>query len=229
MTRIYNISDARLLQHTGVLLETIKTDLPQFTAFDPDLDEALITELSGLYSETLEEGGDDVARGKVGEKTQSLLDEMKRADKATKSLRYWVKKTFEKDPASLKRFQLVKYWKVRDRQPELVVYMNTLAAVVAELRAPLEAAKVPVDLLDSVKSIADALSAADISQESSKGGRSAATQARVTRLNAIYDTDRKINNAAEFIYDDDPAKRERYRIPGNAKPSTEDEEPEGEG
>jgi hypothetical protein len=224
MERKFKISDARLLQHTGVILEALTTDLPNFTAFDEDLSPELVAALNTNYLAALEEGGDDVARGKVGEKTQNLLNEMKRSDKMMTDLRYWLKKIFANDPAALKRFQLSKYWKIRNQQPELVTYLNRLVAVVAEFRARLEAGKAPVALLDSVKTITDALTKADVVQENSKGGRQSSTQARITLLNAIYATDKSFSNAAEMIYSDDPAKRELYRIPGNSQPSTQDEE-----
>ncbi len=102
MDRKYNISDARLLQHTGVVLEALESDVTNFTAFDEDLSAELVAALNNNYQTALEEGGDDVARGKVGEKTQSLLDEMKRADDLLKSLRYWLKKTFAQGAAALK-------------------------------------------------------------------------------------------------------------------------------
>ncbi|MEQ8365051.1 MAG: hypothetical protein RH948_19410 [Cyclobacteriaceae bacterium] len=228
MDRKYNISDARLLQHTGVVLEALATDLPDFTAFDEDLNAALVAALNDDYQAALIEGGDDVARGKVGEKTQKLLDETKRADDMMKAMRYWLRKTFAQDPAALRRFGLAKYWKVRNRQAELVTYLNMLVSTVAEFRTELEEAKVPVALLDSVKTISDALTKADVVQENSKGGRQSATQARVLRLNALYTTDQSLNNAAEIIYSDNPAKRDIYRLPANNQSNTDEEEGEAE-
>jgi hypothetical protein len=47
-------------------------------------------------------------------------------------------------------------------------------------------------------------------------------------LNTIYTTDQTLNNAAEMIYTDDPAKRERYRIPSNSPSNSQDEEESGD-
>ncbi len=141
-----------------------------------------------------------------------------------KSLRYWVKKAYENDKAGQKLFQLGKYWKVRNRQAELVAYLAALASVVQAQRAKLEAVNTPADLLDSVGVIAKAVEQANIVQENSKAGRKADTVERVERLNAIYATALTLSNAAEFVYDEDLVKRELYRIPGNSQPSTEDEE-----
>ncbi len=226
MRRIFNITDARLLEHTGVTLEALTTDLADFTAFDPDLNQDKVTALTDLYRTTLEEGGDDMVRGKLGEKTQTLLDVMDSSNKIIKSLRYWVNKAFEDDPAGHKRFRLTKYWKVHNNQPELIAYLSSLATVVEELRPQLEAANAPAELLDSVKTLSMDVEAANNIQENSKGSRGSATQDRVTRLNSIYAICQQFNRAAEYIYDEDPAKREQYRIPGYTPPGESVEESE---
>lgn len=224
MKRTFNIADPRLLEHTGVVLEASNEDLPQFTAFDPDLDEAFVSALSAAYVTTLEEGGDDAARGKLGEKTQALLNAIKYCGKVVKNLRYWVKKTYEDNPAKRKRFRLRRFWKVRDTQAELVTYMAALASTVAELRPELEEANAPADLLDSVKTGSEELTRANTVQENSKGARGTATHERIIRLNKIHSLVKKLSDAAEYVFEDNPAKRELYRIPGNSQPSTFDEE-----
>lgn len=224
MERIFRITDSRLMEHGGVTLEFLKGDLPEFTDFDPDLGTEKEARLRTLIQEALEEGGDDVVRGKLGEKTQSLLQAMDRCDETVKRLRYWVKKTFKNDPAARKRFRLSRYWKIRNNQPRLITYMSALATVVGELRGPLEAASTPTDLLDSLKPLSEEVEEANNVQENSKGGRGMATQERIIRLNEIYAICREFSDAAESIYSDDPAKREVYRLPGNSQPSTEDEE-----
>lgn len=224
MERTFRIADARLLEHSGVILEALNTDLPKFTAFDPDLAAEPVSRLQTLYTTSLEEGGDNAALGKLGTKTQTLLEEMNRCTKMIASLRYWVKKAFENDRASQRRFQLPRYWKVRNTQAELIAYISALASTVAELRPQLEAANAPADLLDSVKQIGDALAEANTIQENSKGSRGSATQERIMRLNEIHTLCRKFSDAGEFVFADDPARRELYRLPGNSKPATDDED-----
>ncbi len=161
-----------------------------------------------------------MARGAAGVKTQMLLREMKKAARMLKFLRYWVKKVYENDQASLKLFQLSKYWKVRNRQAELIAYLSALATTVAEQRSKLEVANVPADLLDSVADIAKSLKEANIAQENSKAERQADTQNRVDRLNDIYSVCVAFSNAAEFVFEENPAKRELYRVPGNSRSGT---------
>lgn len=223
MKRKYNIADARLLVHTGKILLALEEDLPDFTAIDPDLNEALVATQKNKYEIALAEGGDDVSRGALGVKTEVLLEEVKRAGKILKHLRYWVKKVYEDDPAGLKLFQFGKYWKVRNRQAALIAYLNALATTVDEQRPKLEAANAPADLLDSVLAITKSLEEANVRQKNGKAGRQADTVKRVERLNGIYAVCVAFSNAAEFAYEESPAKRKFYLLPGNSRPSAEDE------
>ena len=226
MNKLFKISNARLLEHAGVTLEALSTDLADFTTFDPDLNAEKVTTLTDLYQTALQEGGDDVALGKLGEKTQAIIREMNQCDKAMKSLRYWVDKAFANDPAGRKRFGLTSYWKVHNNQPELIAYLSSLNTVVTELRPTLEAANTPAALLDSVATLAANLEAANNAQENTKGQRGTATQERRTRMNTIYTICQQFSRAAEFIYDDNPAKREQYRVPGYVTSDTQVEESE---
>ncbi len=71
MNRKFVISDARLLEHAGVILKNLSDSLADFSAFDPDLNQDKITRLNELYQVALAEGGDHAERGKLGEKTQA--------------------------------------------------------------------------------------------------------------------------------------------------------------
>lgn len=224
MRKSFSIAIARLLEHASIILKALQTDLQEFTTFDPDLNETLVSELDSQYHISLSEGGDSVARGVLGLKTQSLLAVIKECDTTVKSLRYWVKKAFANDPASLKRFNLTGYWKIRNKQAELITYMNTLATVVESLASELSAVNAPVELLETIKPLATALEEANSDQENEKGIRSTAAQERTERLNALHANCVKFSDAAEYIFTEQPAKRELYRIPGNSSPSIEDEE-----
>lgn len=49
-----------------------------------------------------------------------------------------------------------------------------------------------------------------------KGTRTVDTAERVGQLNELFQHSRDFNAAAEFVYFDDPAKRDLYRPPSNA-------------
>ena len=56
----------------------------------------------------------------------------------------------------------------------------------------------------------------------SKENKTVKTEARIKRLKTIYDILRSFNAAAEFVYFDEVAKRDRYRTPSGSK-TAEDE------
>lgn len=70
--RRFNVSDAILLAHTGKVIERLPEDLAIIQVEIPVIDQEFADQLNADYRLALEEGGDDVARGKVGQKTQTL-------------------------------------------------------------------------------------------------------------------------------------------------------------
>ena len=64
---------------------------------------------------------------------------------------------------------------------------------------------------------ADVLKTAEAEQESHKGARMVDTVERVERLNAIYEILRAFNAAAEFVYYEQPVKRDQYRTPAGGQ------------
>lgn len=222
MRKSFNISVALLLEHTSTILKALTTDLERFTAFDADLNQSLVSEIQSQFNESLAEGGDEVVKGVVAQKTQTLRQVSKDCDNAVKTLRYWVNKAFADDPASRKRFQLSNYWVVRNRQADFITFMNSLATVVDSLRPGLEAANTPVELLDSIRQLTLSLKLANSDQKNEKGNRTSATQERTVRLNALYANCAKFSKAAKYVFRDCPAKRKIYRIQSNNSSSTED-------
>lgn len=226
--RRFKVSDAILLAHMGKILERLPEDLTIIQEAIPVIDQKFADQLKADYLLALKEGGDDVARGKVGQKTQNLLDTMDGSKPIVKKLRFYLGEVYEDNPAKRKSFYLWKYWKIANSQPELIKYMNGLAQLVEENRDELEAGGVPADLLDSVGANAKALAKADAVQESSKGGRANATQARVIALNSLYERGLKLDRATDIAFEDDPVRAAFYNMPQPA-PKAEDVEEEEDG
>lgn len=73
--RNYSFADGILLAHVGKVNETLPEDLPTFEAEFPMINQGFLEGMIEDHEVALEEGGDDVAKGSVGLKTQHLLDE----------------------------------------------------------------------------------------------------------------------------------------------------------
>ena len=215
--RRYKISDSKLLQHTGIILAYLETELPAFTALDADLNTSLVQSLEKSYEDMLAEGGDDLARDKVGEKTEDLSEEVRQTDTVMMELRYWVNKRYKDNPEIITQFQLSTYWKVRNRPAELVVYLKTLGSILKERKTELTASNVPSSLLLKVGTQTQALATALHAKELSKSKRQADTQQRVIKLNMIYGVCLQFWKAAKLVYKAEVARRNQYRLPRTRK------------
>ncbi len=228
ITRKFSISDAILMAHIGKILEGLPRDQPVFEEEIAIIDQAFVDGLSADYSSALAEGGDQVVRGKVGEKTQSMLEAMDEAKRLVKRLRFWVDLVYADNAARRRSFNLRQFWKVATSQPKLIQFMNNLSTQVQEHRADLLEAGAKQEFFEAISANAAALATADAVQESSKGGRSNATQNRVIALNALYDRARLLDNAADILFEEDPLKASFYSMPVQ-RPKAEDLEEEAYG
>lgn len=220
--RNFGISIDELLQYGSMVQEYLKTDLTDFTAMDSDLNTDKVAELANLLEEALKEGGDGSNRAELGQKTETLLAEMAAARKLFNQLRYWILKTYPDSTATQRKFGIGRFSKITRSQMGMVSFFFELAEVVTEHRTLLEGAGTPASLLDEVAAQANRLKIAQMEQEVQKGARVINTEARLKRLNRIFEILRSFNAAAEFVYFDEVAKRDRYRTPSGSKTAEEE-------
>ncbi|REE01170.1 hypothetical protein C7460_104190 [Marinoscillum furvescens DSM 4134] len=218
------MSDAILLAHVGKVVQQIPEDLETLEEMIPVINSQFVTHLSEDYLTALREGGDDVASGELGQHTQNLLEAIDDTKRQVKKLRFWINEAFANDPARARSFQLHRFWKVANSQPELIRFMNALATQVQANKPELMAAGAQEALLDSTSIIAERLAEADAIQESSKGGRVQATQARIIALNSLYDRCVKLSRAAQIVFEDSPAGARFYQLPQYEPDATDVEE-----
>lgn len=223
VTRKYNYSDAILLAHIGKTIERLPTDMSAIEAAIPIINQAFYDQLKADYTVALTEGGDDVLKGKIGQKTQTMVDAMEASKSIVKKIRFWIAEAYPNDPAKRKSFNLKKYWKVAYSQPDLITFMNALATQVEANKQSLQDAGASVEFLDSITTNAQNLAKADAEQEASKGGRANATQARIIAMNSLYERGMKLDRATDIAFEDDTVKADFYNMPQMA-PKAEDME-----
>lgn len=214
--REFNFSDDLLIQYASDQYGFLAEDLPEFTAFDASLNEAHRDEFKVLIDWALAEGGDEINVSKLGDFTEKLHEEIKKARKLYAQLRYWVVKTFPKRKAVQRQFGIGRFTKLADSQERLIKFFAGLTESVADYRVQLEAAGTPTSLMDSIAVQSQELTKAQNDQEKKKGNRGVDTEIRTSKLNELFAYTRQYNNAAEFVFFDSPAMRDRYRPPSNA-------------
>lgn len=225
-TKTFKYSQETLLQYANDQLSFLEEDLDSFVAFDPDLGTSKRDAMSELIQWVLNEGGDDINVSQLSDTTETVMNEMKNARVLYNQLRYWVVKAFPNRKAIQRQFGIGRFTKLADSQEAMVTFLSALGQTVAEFRADLEGVGAPAALLDSVAPQAQSLLEANNAQEKKKGSRTVDTEERISRLNELHQHTKDYNNAAEFVFYDSPAMRDRYRPPSNSNVADQELETE---
>lgn len=162
----FNFSQDVLVEYAGTLVGHLLTDLPDFTAFDPDLNQTKVDRMETIISWFLSEGGDESAVSTLADRTATLMAELKHCRKVYHQIRYWVMKSYPTQKAIQRKFGIGRFTKIVDNQSNMVLFMSSLSQHVADHRTVLEASGAPPAILDEVAVRADALRTANEAQES---------------------------------------------------------------
>ena len=212
-TRIFNFSEPVLLEHAGEIGEYLIEDLPQYTAFDPDLNEEKRQNLLDYTNKALGLGTDSTQVGILEGKTATMKSVMQTCFKRVETLRYFVNKKFGGNEVMVRQFKFNEYNKARKSQTKLIVYMYELAKIAGNFRTDLVSAGMKEDDIAAIQTAAEALNQANTTQETGKGERVMSTSERNALLNDIYSLLMDFNRASKIVFADDPIRRERYVMP----------------
>ncbi|WP_109831665.1 hypothetical protein [Reichenbachiella versicolor] len=213
MQRNFNLASDELLQYGMTVIGHLEANLIDFTTMDADLNDEKVNNLKSLIDTALREGGDDMNKAELGQRTEKLLSEMNISRQLFNQLRYWIVKTYPNSKAIQRQFGIGRYHKVTKSQAGMISFLFELSETISQYRTTLEASGTPSTLLDTITEQAEVLKSAQTDQETYKGQRSVETVERIKRLNSIYGILREFNAAAEFVYFDSPELREHYRTP----------------
>jgi hypothetical protein len=222
MLRKFNFSDELLLQYGSTTVGYLTNDLPLFKAFDKALNEAKAKALTALVELALREGGDDHKVTELGEKTENMLQQMHNSSALFSQLRYWVVKAFPTQKAVQRQFGIGRLSKATKTQTAMIEFMYEVAETTAQYQQQLIAVGTDKQLLQQVAQQPKLLQDANQAQEQNKGTRTVDTEERIIRLNQLFDHLRDFNNAAEYVFISQPAKRDNYRAPSTNQPVAEE-------
>ncbi|WP_271782466.1 hypothetical protein [Aquimarina algiphila] len=211
--RNYPYSDSSLLEWGDTTTEHLKTDIKSFSAFDKKLNQDFLTNLEKQVTDGFAEGGDNINLAQLRQKTEVVEEAMQTCQKYFKRLKYWVLDAFPGKKAIQKQFGISGFTKIKDNQTKMIQYMEGLKDTIKRYRIELEKAGASSGFLDQSQELAETLRGANKEQEQKKGTRTVDTADRVERLNDLYAILRKINAAADNVFEDQAAKRELYRPP----------------
>lgn len=211
----FKFSQDILIEYAGTIVGHLSNDLPDFSAFDPDLSQIKVDEMQAHIEWFLAEGGDESAVSTLADRTATMLAELQKCRRVYHQIRYWVMKSYPTQKAIQRKFGIGRFSKIVDNQSNMVLFMSALIQHIVDHRTTLEGSGAPAAILDEVATRANALRTANEAQEVMKGTRTVDTAERVSQLNELFQHTRDFNAAAEFVYFDDSAKRDLYRPPSN--------------
>ena len=217
--RTYNFKDTLLLEWGDIIIGHLKTDIEQFVDFDAKFDTNFIAYLQQLVDKAYKEGGDFFNIVELKQKTVSVENAMEACRTYYRKLKYWVVETFPDDLAIQKHFGVGMLKNIRNSQPKMVQYIEGLEEIIEEYRDAMIVAGTPAELLNKSSTLLHTLRTANKQQEQKKGTRAIATARRIETLNELYTTLQKVNTAATYVFEEQPAKRKLYRTPIKSKKS----------
>ncbi len=226
--RNFRFKDTVLLEWGDTIVEHLKLDIDQFTTFDPKLNQNFVTHVEQKVALGYKEGGDDLNRARLQEKTEAVEKAMQDCRIYFKKLKYWVLDAFPGKKAIQKQFGIGRFRTVTGNQTKMIQYMEGLSDTIAQHLKALEATGIPKDIVKQPAILAQTLREANKVQEQKKGTRTVDTAERVEQLNELYAILQKINAAADNVFDELQAKRDLYRAPSRSGGVTVGDEQEEE-
>ena len=211
--RLFNFSDAELIEHGEVTAEALPDDIVDFIAFDSTIEADYPVKISNALAKHNAIKPDMLIVNEQAELTQKVNTAIAACNTSFKTILFFAKKAFAGNNAVQKQFGINEIDKVRKNQPKLVLFMETLAETATKYKAELVAAGCNPAVIEQLPVQSEALRIANIAQEKSKKERNVTTQERVTIMNEIYGVLKPIHEIAQIIYSDDPARLAKYSLP----------------
>ncbi|MCT4637770.1 MAG: hypothetical protein N4A72_08665 [Bacteroidales bacterium] len=221
--RKYSIPDAKLLEHTEIVVTEFENDKADFEMFDTSLASDATATLTKYLTDIDESGTDKVLINEQAEITKLTIDALNRCNVCTKTIFYFVKKRFKNDAEIRNQFGMNDIAKVKNKQNEMIQFMKSHDSVVHEYAEELKSVGCKQEQIDAYTTSWKDLETRNVEQELKKISRSTMTAKRIESLNNLYDMLRLISDAAKIIYSDDEIKLRKYSLP-TSKSSTDSPE-----
>ncbi len=214
--RIYNISDAILLEHSERLVGVIDKDIPKFSKFDTTINSSYSGSIKIAISKVYEIKSDTVIIDEMSVKTERLLSVHGECNRAYSTIAFFVRKAFPNDKNMANIFGANDIANVRKSKERMAPFMNTLEKNVAEYRDKLITAGCKEDVINSIPNLREKLIKASNDQDRYKNERNIYTRERVIRLNELYKKVAILSEIAQIIFADNEPLLKRYKLPSPA-------------
>jgi hypothetical protein len=226
VVRLFSTSDAKMLEFARLIHGFFLTDLADFTAFDPDFDPVYAAAFLASIVAAESFSSDDQLIDVMATATVEVEENMKACRDYFQSSKYFIEKAYPKKPTVWNEFGYNDYMESRQVQAKMIQFMLHFHETATKYSAELIAVNFDAAKIAEIKSLADALQAANFVQETIRKERTTKTQNRVTLLNECWENCQTIRKAAKAVYAENWGKWQLYLLPwggeGEAPAPTEE-------
>ena len=209
--RLYNGSDAYMVEQATVCKQLLADNLAAFKEFDSTLNEMFIANFEQKIDAAFTVVKDTTAITPQLEQTILIAELIKKGQDIYQDIMYFVKrKAFKSNKLKANEFGQAMYSKTKSKQADFIVFMETLNKAAIKYKPDLLAAGCQLDLIQSVEVLVDDLREQNSRQEVLKRNRPLLTSDRIDTLNECYSTLSLIFVAARQIYRRDPLKKAQF-------------------
>lgn len=219
-TRMYQGSDARLIETSRTIHALLMANLSEFTAFDTKLNAAFASQWNDLMDQCSSVESASLLISRQTQLTASVLDKMQEARKKFQMIKHFAGVAFNNDPKVMNEFGATDFPVARRMQPYMIFFLNRLHTTAIKYKPELLTAGCTEALIDSIKSTHDELQNTNVTQESYIKSRPVLTAQRLEMMNECYKMLQRVISAAKVVYFDDPVKANMYSL-GNYSSSNE--------
>ena len=218
--RKFNISYGNALEYSKDMRNLFLTDLPDFTAFDVDLDMDFADEwLAEIQAAEVILSDETIVDEQTG-LTNAVEMAMKKCRNCFQDLKYYALKAFDNEEhwTKLNELGFDNYDNDRNSQSLLLLFMRNLHTVATKYSALLAAVNFTAANILEIKTLADALDTANQQQNQFINERPGLTTKRIKAYNKFWDKVTLVARAAKRIYREDPDQFNKYLLPATHEP-----------
>lgn len=211
-TRLYQGSDARLIETSRTIHALFVANLSDFNSFDAQLNTSFATQWKVLMDQCSTREGNSLIRSRQAQITATVQEKMEEARKKYQMMKYFVGTAFKNDPKVMNEFGASDFPVASRMQPYMILFLNQLHNAASKYKPQLLTAGCSEAFIDSIKDIQVALENTNLNQESYMKARPVLTAQRLELMNECYRTLVRVISAARVVYYDDEVKAAQYTL-----------------
>ena len=211
--RNFSGSDAQMAETARTIHQQLLADLPTFSSFSSRFNEGYADGfLEKIKAADLVVTDTELVSRQVV-KTDHVLNAMEQARLIYRRGKAYAELTFAEDqPIVIQEFSRG-YMEARKNQPKMIVFLEILHKAIQRHQTALEDPNkggMPASFANDITTVREKLLDKNVIQESFINTRKTLTEDRINTLNACYNQMIEINNFAQVVFVDSPARRSIY-------------------